>query len=60
MLVQIVAVKKLHSWLPLLQEDILNEFCQEIETLSKLRHPNVVLFMGASLEGDEKLIITGE
>jgi tRNA A-37 threonylcarbamoyl transferase component Bud32 len=32
-------------------------FLREIEILSKLRHPKVILFLGASLDTDEKCIV---
>jgi len=33
-------------------------FCREVKILSELRHPNVVLFLGACTDGKDKIIVT--
>jgi len=33
-------------------------FCREVKLLSEMRHPNVVLFLGACTDGPEKIIVT--
>uniref|UniRef100_A0A6B2L2P1 non-specific serine/threonine protein kinase n=1 Tax=Arcella intermedia TaxID=1963864 RepID=A0A6B2L2P1_9EUKA len=51
---KIVAIKKLH------QQDVsdLDEFKKEVQILTHLRHPNVVLFMGACTEAGKLAIVT--
>ncbi|PRP88714.1 SH2 domain-containing protein [Planoprotostelium fungivorum] len=50
---QQVVVKKLTFTTKKLDQD----FANEVSTMVKLRHPNVVLFMGACIEPDSKLIV---
>jgi len=50
-----VAVKKIHATL---NEKDLKEFRSEIVMMTKLRHPNIVLFMGASTKPPTFAIIT--
>lgn len=51
-----VAVKKLH--VQDLDEDALEDFKAEVEIMSKLRHPNVVLFMGCCLQPGQYMMVT--
>jgi len=51
-----VAVKELKY--QNLNEEVLEEFRKEISILGKLRHPNVVLFMGACTEAPHLCMIT--
>ena len=51
-----VAVKKLK--ILELKEESLKEFKREISTLILLRHPNLVLFMGAVIEPENISIVT--
>eukprot|EP01104_Vermistella_antarctica_P012308 TRINITY_DN3540_c0_g1_i2.p1 TRINITY_DN3540_c0_g1~~TRINITY_DN3540_c0_g1_i2.p1 ORF type:complete len:764 (+),score=118.30 TRINITY_DN3540_c0_g1_i2:1890-4181(+) len=53
-----VAVKKMHAWYEELNENALDEFLKEMTIMSVLRHPNVVLFIGASLEPPDHLLLT--
>lgn len=39
------------------QKSELELFAREIAVLSKLRHPKVILFLGAVLEGEKKIIV---
>ena len=58
-----VAVKKLHCSGSQLTEEYLEEFRAEVQTLSALRHPNILLFMGATTRsntGLESLSIVSE
>ena len=41
-----------------LAEDSLDSFKREVEIMSKLRHPNVLLFIGACLELGNLMIVT--
>eukprot|EP01029_Cantina_marsupialis_P029146 TRINITY_DN779867_c0_g1_i1.p1 TRINITY_DN779867_c0_g1~~TRINITY_DN779867_c0_g1_i1.p1 ORF type:complete len:1036 (+),score=202.55 TRINITY_DN779867_c0_g1_i1:96-3203(+) len=50
-----VALKILHKSLG---GEALEEFKREVQMNIRLRHPNVVLFMGACLEGEELAIVT--
>jgi len=51
-----VAVKKLHE---IKMDDIaMDAFRREVIIMSKLRHPNVLLFMGACMEPGNLLIVT--
>lgn len=52
-----VAVKKLRL-LPSTTVNTLKEFKREVSTLTQVRHPNLVLFMGASAEKGHVLIVT--
>jgi len=51
-----VAVKKLK--VKQNRQKILDEFKNEVAILAKLRHPNVLLFMGASTESEHLTIVT--
>jgi len=51
-----VAIKKLN--VQEMDEDSLADFKQEVEIMSKLRHPNVVLFMGVCLQPGNCLMVT--
>lgn len=51
-----VAVKKLIN--QQLDAETLSAFKKEVGIMSKLRHPNVLLFMGASLEPGNLMIVT--
>eukprot|EP01129_Flabellula_baltica_P001831 TRINITY_DN11739_c0_g1_i1.p1 TRINITY_DN11739_c0_g1~~TRINITY_DN11739_c0_g1_i1.p1 ORF type:complete len:523 (-),score=125.74 TRINITY_DN11739_c0_g1_i1:23-1591(-) len=51
-----VAVKKLH--VTELEDQMLEEFKKEVDIMIHLRHPNVILFMGASIEPGELMIVT--
>lgn len=53
---KLVAVKILKQ--QSLTRQLLEEFKQEVDVLSMLRHPNIVLFMGACLESECLAIIT--
>jgi serine/threonine protein kinase len=52
-----VAIKKLHS--QRLDEKTLRDFKKEVEVMTQLHHPNVVLFMGACFE-EGKLAMVSE
>eukprot|EP00347_Sterkiella_histriomuscorum_P008978 403342997 len=52
-----VAIKKLRN-LQSTNENTLKEFKREVSTLTRVRHPNLVLFMGASAEKGHVLIVT--
>ncbi len=39
-------------------ENTMKEFKREVSTLTRVRHPNLVLFMGASAEKGHILIVT--
>lgn len=49
----IVAVKKFHSMTP----KMMSVFQHEVKILNKLRHPNIVLFLGATIPPDECCVI---
>eukprot|EP00027_Filamoeba_sp_ATCC50430_P018551 CAMPEP_0168567218 /NCGR_PEP_ID=MMETSP0413-20121227/14878_1 /TAXON_ID=136452 /ORGANISM="Filamoeba nolandi, Strain NC-AS-23-1" /LENGTH=511 /DNA_ID=CAMNT_0008599375 /DNA_START=169 /DNA_END=1704 /DNA_ORIENTATION=+ len=51
-----VAVKKLYE--SKLDENTMDSFKKEVAIMSKLRHPNVLLFMGACTEPGNLLIVT--
>jgi serine/threonine protein kinase len=51
-----VAIKLLSN--KLVDEDTINEFKNECEILMAIRHPNIVLFMGACLEKNNLAIVT--
>jgi serine/threonine protein kinase len=51
-----VAVKKLS--LKQIDERKINQFKKEVAIMSKLRHPNVLLFMGACCEPNNLMIVT--
>lgn len=51
-----VAIKKFHK--QTLSPSVLNEFKSEVEIISRLNHPNVVLFMGACTEPGEMAIVS--
>lgn len=51
-----VAVKQLKA--TTLDETVLKDFRSEISLMSKMRHPNVVLFMGASTQNNKYTIVT--
>jgi serine/threonine protein kinase len=51
-----VAVKKLHQ--QTLVDSALEEFKKEVEIMTHLRHPNIVLLMGACTEPGNLMIIT--
>jgi len=51
-----VAVKKLHT--QNLDSDVMEEFRKEVKIMTHLRHPNVVLFMGACTEPNHLAIVT--
>lgn len=51
-----IAAKKLLE--QRLDEATMNQFKMEIEMMSKLRHPNVVLYLGACLEKNHLVIVT--
>jgi sterile alpha motif and leucine zipper-containing kinase AZK len=51
-----VAVKKLHQ--QVLADSALEEFRKEVEIMTHLRHPNIVLLMGACTEQGNLMIIT--
>jgi len=51
-----VAIKKLRLFD--LKEENLKEFKREVSTLSRMRHPNLVLFMGAGSEHGHVVIVT--
>jgi hypothetical protein len=53
---QNVAVKKLNS--QNIDEKKLTDFKKEVEIMSKLRHPNVLLFMGACTQPGNLMIVT--
>jgi sterile alpha motif and leucine zipper-containing kinase AZK len=53
---QNVAVKKLNS--QNIDEKKLADFKKEVEIMSKLRHPNVLLFMGACTQPGNLMIVT--
>lgn len=48
-----VAVKRLHSHV---EEAEIPSFLKEIAILSQLKHPNIIQFLGASLDGDLSLV----
>eukprot|EP01104_Vermistella_antarctica_P007109 TRINITY_DN1784_c0_g1_i1.p1 TRINITY_DN1784_c0_g1~~TRINITY_DN1784_c0_g1_i1.p1 ORF type:complete len:1436 (-),score=219.60 TRINITY_DN1784_c0_g1_i1:255-4562(-) len=54
----LVAAKKMHVWYEQLNDDAMLEFLDEMELMSHLRHPNVVQFLGSSLEPPDHLIVT--
>jgi len=43
---KVVAVKVIHN--QALSEEAYDDFCNEVELLAKLHHPNVIMFLGAS------------
>jgi serine/threonine-protein kinase CTR1 len=51
-----VAVKKVDA--RKVSSDIIEEFCSEAEIMRQLRHPNLTLFMGVSLEDPHLCIVT--
>eukprot|EP01125_Pyxidicula_operculata_P008052 TRINITY_DN2723_c0_g2_i1.p1 TRINITY_DN2723_c0_g2~~TRINITY_DN2723_c0_g2_i1.p1 ORF type:complete len:520 (-),score=121.37 TRINITY_DN2723_c0_g2_i1:64-1623(-) len=51
-----VAIKKLHQ--QDLEENVMDEFKKEIAILAHLRHPNVILFLGACTERGHLAIVT--
>ena len=51
-----VAVKRLK--IVEIKEENLKEFKREVHTLTKLRHPNLVLFMGAACDKTNVCIVT--
>ena len=53
---QTVAVKKLNS--QNIDDQKLSDFKGEVEIMSKLRHPNVLLFMGACTQPGNLMIVT--
>lgn len=52
-----VAIKKLRNLMQA-NENTMKEFKREVSTLTRVRHPNLVLFMGASAEKGHILIVT--
>ena len=52
-----VAIKKLRAN-AVTQQNTLKEFKREVSTLTRVRHPNLVLFMGASADKGHILIVT--
>eukprot|EP01130_Rhizamoeba_saxonica_P010932 TRINITY_DN4517_c0_g1_i1.p1 TRINITY_DN4517_c0_g1~~TRINITY_DN4517_c0_g1_i1.p1 ORF type:complete len:513 (+),score=130.33 TRINITY_DN4517_c0_g1_i1:19-1557(+) len=53
---KVVAIKKLHK--QDLEGSDIEEFRKEVEIMTHLRHPNVVLFMGACTEAGNLMIVT--
>jgi len=53
---KVVAIKKLHQ--QDLEENVMEEFKKEIAILAHLRHPNVILFLGACAETGNMAIVT--
>mmetsp|Transcript_30239 Transcript_30239/g.76059 ORF Transcript_30239/g.76059 Transcript_30239/m.76059 type:complete len:512 (+) Transcript_30239:118-1653(+) len=53
---QVVAVKVLHQ--QNMDEKMMKLFLSEIEILSKVRHPNAILFIGVCLEPGKLMIVT--
>eukprot|EP01121_Diplochlamys_sp_Union-15-3_P022745 TRINITY_DN977_c0_g2_i2.p1 TRINITY_DN977_c0_g2~~TRINITY_DN977_c0_g2_i2.p1 ORF type:complete len:404 (-),score=60.51 TRINITY_DN977_c0_g2_i2:32-1204(-) len=51
-----VAIKILHK--QELEEKVLSQFLKEVEIMTHLRHPNIVLYMGACTEPGELAIVT--
>lgn len=51
-----VAVKVLFD--PNVNEDLLNEFNNEIKMLFLLRHPNIISLLGTSRNGQKLVIVT--
>lgn len=51
-----VAVKKLLA--AEIDQEALAAFKHEVDIMNKLRHPNILLFMGACVEGDQLMIVT--
>lgn len=51
-----VAIKTLHMGDA--EEDILESFRNEVQIMVRLRHPNILLFMGASFNKDNLLLVT--
>lgn len=50
-----VAVKKIFD--PVITQDLIDEFTNEVVMLSKLRHPNIVLMMAQSITPPDLFII---
>lgn len=50
-----MAIKKFHEGL---SESMLKEFQTEVSVLSSLRHPNILLFIGAAVQGSCLSIVT--
>lgn len=50
-----VAIKTFHEGL---SDTILKDFETEVSLLSSLRHPNILLFIGASVQGSRLSIVT--
>eukprot|EP01120_Amphizonella_sp_Union-15-10_P011096 TRINITY_DN4615_c0_g1_i3.p1 TRINITY_DN4615_c0_g1~~TRINITY_DN4615_c0_g1_i3.p1 ORF type:complete len:254 (-),score=42.75 TRINITY_DN4615_c0_g1_i3:23-784(-) len=53
---KLVAIKKLHQ--QELEEDLLAEFKKEVEIMTHLRHPNIVLYMGSCTVPGHLAIVT--
>ncbi|KAH3767572.1 serine/threonine protein kinase [Pelomyxa schiedti] len=51
-----VAVKKINT--SSISEEAFHQFEKEVETMKRLRHPNIVLWLGCSLSGEDMLIVT--
>ena len=53
-----VAIKKFTPKEKINIKNILNKFIREINIISNLRHPNIVLYIGASLNGNNYYMVT--
>lgn len=54
---QVVAIKKMHKQLQK-SESAMNEFCAEVELMSRLQHPNLLCCIAASLKPPDVLLVT--